>query len=162
MLKIVWIEQDLALKTLSKSLRILPKSQFKMHCFFPLLIVWAFSLYIPLHSSFTLGVCLSLAIVPNLFILFCPNLSQLKPKTKVTTNFLANMICNSSYTNMASKSSTLGKFSMLVKVFTKTWLNSLGESLVLTISPTLLECQNLFLINYLEPLWNFPSSGYLC
>jgi hypothetical protein len=72
------------------------------------------------------------------------------------------MICNTSFTNMASKSSTLGKFSMLVKVFTKTWLNLLGEILVLKISLTLLECQNLFLVNYLKSLWNFPSSGHSC
>ncbi len=130
--------------------------------FFPTLRIWAFFPYIPTHFPFTLGVCLSLAIVANLFILFCPNLSHLKPKAKVTTNSLANMICNTSFTNMASKSSTLGKFSMLVKVFTKTWLNLLGEILVLKISLTLLECQNLFLVNYLKSLWNFPSSGHSC
>jgi hypothetical protein len=36
------------------------------------------------------------------------------------------MICNSPFTNMASKSSMLDKFSMLVKVFTKTILQSNG------------------------------------
>ncbi len=94
--------------------------------FFPTLRVWAFFHYIPTHFPFSLGMCLSLAIVPNLFILFCPNLSHLKPKAKVTTNSLANMICNSPFTNMASKSSMLDKFSMLVKVFTKTILQSNG------------------------------------
>jgi len=72
------------------------------------------------------------------------------------------MICNFSFTSMASKSSMLGKFSMLVKVFIKTWLNLLGDNIVLTISITLLECQNLFLVNYLEYLWKFPLSGYPC